>query len=54
MLSLMSDEAPTIKQANTIPAEAADHGASDATLWLFLGGVCFMLLVLILFIFAAS
>jgi hypothetical protein len=53
MLSTMSDEAHTIQQ-NQPPAETANHGASDATLWLFLGGVTFMLLVLILFIFAAS
>jgi hypothetical protein len=49
----MSDEAPTIQQEQSA-AETADHGASDATLWLFLGGVTFMLLILILFIFAAS
>ena len=54
MLPRMSDKAPTIKQETNAPAETADHGASDATLWLFLGGVTFMLLVLILFIFAAS
>jgi hypothetical protein len=53
MLSLMSDEAHTIQQKQP-PAETVNHGASDATLWLFLGGVTFMLLVLILFIFAAS
>jgi len=49
----MSDEAPNIQHEQPT-AESADHGASDATLWLFLGGVTFMLLVLILFIFAAS
>ena len=49
----MSDEAHTIQQKQA-PAETTEHGASDATLWLFLGGVAFMLLVLILFIFAAS
>ena len=53
MLSLMSDEAHTIQQKQS-SAETTEHGASDATLWLFLGGVTFMLLVLILFIFAAS
>jgi hypothetical protein len=50
----MSDETPTIKQEVHSPNEVAHHGASDATLWLFLGGVTFLLLLLILFIFAAS
>ncbi len=50
----MNDEAPTIKQEMSSPEETVHHGASDATLWLFLGGVTFMLLILILFIFAAS
>ena len=50
----MSDDAPTIKQELSPPEEPAHHGASDATLWLFLGGVTFLLLLLILFIFAAS
>jgi len=53
MLSTMSDEAHTIQQEQP-PAETTEHGASDATLWLFLGGVTFLLLILILFIFAAA
>jgi len=50
----MSDEAPATEQPNSTPTKPVQHGASDATLWLFLGGITFLLLVLILFILAAS
>jgi hypothetical protein len=49
----MNNEALT-KPVLSSPEETVHQGASDVTLWLFLGGVTFLLLVLILFIFAAS
>jgi len=44
----------SVKPPPDAPATPAARGASDATLWLFLGGVCFMLLLCALFVFAAS
>ena len=49
----MEDESTTPQPAD-LPAKRVQAGASDATLWLFLGGICFMLLLCVLFVVAAS